>query len=565
MNFLPYLLIAYVLTLPVEFIAGIVKPSADLIAWLKFATLAAFAWHAAVLYTRKRPDPHSAAVLVLAMGVTWFAVLVIHAFRVVTMVPFSFSVVLASIEDSRRTLIQVLGAHGDVYAVAAVALLVVVAVALAALAFRELRKRCLPVLPGRVAAVLCAAALSYLIAADARYVANELVLYPDASLAEYPFSSPDYSKIRVQSGESVFIVQLESVNAAVLFERTPDGRGVIWRTPLPGLRAVLEEGGGVFFPFFWANSQQTHRAQESILCGVSGNVGAPLSGDPVRLQLRTCLPRHLAEAGFKTVFLYSYFDLDFFNFADFHQRAGFQQVVYGPKLMAAGDRKHAWGYDDCTFYERAFDHLAREGLAKRNKVFAYFEVSMNHSPFIGTDKYPQAHPFAHAATGTEHYLNSIAEQDHCLGVFWRRFRALERDDVHLFIVPDHSIPMGPSTGEADFVTWLAYVPPRNRRAEFRSGTVLEPRPSQAQIYPTVLELLGAQRTRQSFAFALAGERRPADYDSCHLLGDPFQRRLSVVRDGEQAEIRLASGEVNSTKDGRLRLGYWEFRDRYYCE
>lgn len=34
---------------------------------------------------------------------------------------------------------------------------------------------------------------------------------------------------------------------------------------------------------------------------------------------------------------------------------------------------------------------------------------------------------------------AFLSQDHCLLTFWKRFRELGRDDVHLFIVPDRSL------------------------------------------------------------------------------------------------------------------------------
>jgi phosphoglycerol transferase MdoB-like AlkP superfamily enzyme len=363
----------------------------------------------------------------------------------------------------------------------------------------------------------------------------------------------------------VFVLQLESVNTFALFERSADAAGFRRRVPQAGLETMLREGRGVLFPFFWANSTQTHRAWEAILCGISGNAGPPISLEPARLLRRTCLPRLLGESDYARVFLYSYFEIEFFNLRGFASMAGFQDVAYGDRLMAPGDTRHEWAYDDCVFYRRAFEYLAREGLDKRERVFAYFEVGMNHWPFAGSMKHPQAHPYREPSSALEHYVNSVSEQDHCLLEFWRRFRALGRDDVHLFILPDHSLwvrgaPLAPDSG---FATWLAYIPPARRAAEFKPGAVLEPVPSQAQIYPTVLELLDGTRLPGSFAFALRGEPAPRDYADCQLLSDPFQR--VIVRRGDaRSEYRLGSGEIALPGAPARAAGFDEFRDQFVC-
>jgi hypothetical protein len=544
----PYLLAAYAATLPSVLIADEVGPSADLVACLKLACVAAFAWHALVLLRGRRAAP-SAWTLAAATGLTWAALLVIFLFKVVTMMSFNFSVVVSSLGDAGRTLVHTLGPYGVPIAWGVLLALALAGVALARGLLWALARGAARLSPGRGAGFACLGLLSYFAAADLWYATSELVLYPRSYFVQRPYlagplSVPDYSGVPIRSSESVFIVQLESVNALTLFERTDDAAGYKAQIAQPALETMLREGGGVLFPFFWANSTQTNRAWESILCGVSGNLGPPISQEPSRLLRRTCLPRLLAEAGYAPVFLYAYFELEFFNLRGFADMAGFRDVVYGPKLMAQDDRRHEWAYDDCVFYERAFDYLARQGLDRRERLFAYFEVGMNHWPFMHTLKHPQAHPYRTPASPLEHYRNALAEQDHCLGTFWQRFRSLGRDDVHLFIVPDHSVwirgaPLHPDGG---FVTWLAYIPPARRAAEFKPRAVLAPMPSQAQLYPTIVELLQGPAQARSFAFALRGEPPPPRYEDCHLLSDPFQR-LVVHRNGARAEYRVGAQEI----------------------
>lgn len=563
-----YLLAAYAATLPSVLIGGLAASSSDLIAALKLACLAAFAWHAARVLRDRPAGGGSALALAAATGLLWSALAVMSLYEVVAMAPLDFSMVIVSIHDARRTLVHVLGPHGALIAVGALAALAMSGTGAAWALLRGLRARLLCLPHGPRGAVACVGLLCYFAAADLWYAAEELVLYPRVYSVESPntpalLSVPDYSAIPIRSRETVFVLQLESVNSLAVFEPAA-GPHFRARVPQPGLETIVKEGGGVLFPLFWANGTQTHRAWESILCGMSGNLGPAISAEPSRLQRLTCLPGHLAGAGYSAVFLYSYFNLDFFNLGEFAHKAGFSEVVYGPKLMREGDRSHQWGYDDCVFYERAFDYLVRQGLDKRERVFAYFEVGMHHAPFFNSSKHPAAHPYDAPASFLEHYLNSNAEQDHCLLVFWKRFRQLGRDDVHLFIVPDHSLWVHgvPAYPDAGFATWLAYVPPARRAAEFKPRTVASPTPSQAQLYPTILELLEGASLPGSFAFSLRGEPPPPSYADCHLLTAPSQR-LVVRKNGQRAEYRLRASSV-VVPGSVFEPDFWGFRENFAC-
>jgi phosphoglycerol transferase MdoB-like AlkP superfamily enzyme len=564
-----YLLAAYAVTLPSGLIEGPAGPSADLLAALKLACLAAFAWHTAAVLGERRGGAASALALAAATGLVWASLAGIWLYKVVALQPFDFLAVMFALDDARRTLVAVLGEHGVPLALGALALLVLAAGGAAWLLLRLARAASARVAPGPRVAALCFGMLTYLVAADLWHAANELVLYARWA-AGRPFNLPDplvpdYSAIAIGSKESVFIVQLESVNAHVVFQRTGDALGYRALIPQPGVETVLKEGGGVFFPLFWANGAGTNRAWESVLCAVGGNAGPPFTADPVRLARRTCLPAKLAGTGYSTVFLYAYFDLEFFNFGTFAKRAGFQDVAYGPRLMAEGDRRFAWAYDDCMFYRRAFEYLAKHGLDRRERVLAYFEVGMNHAPFFGTMKHPEAHPYSKPRDPAEHYLNAVAEQDHCLLEFWRGFQALGRDDIHLFVLPDHGMSVWgqPQLPDPYFATWLAYVPPRRRQAEFTPRVVLAPVPSQAQLFPTILELLGGRAAPASFAFALRGEPAPARYQDCHALGAPGQR-LIVHRNGQRTEFHPRTGEVLTPGGQRVAADSGTFHERFGC-
>lgn len=561
-----HLLAAYLLTLPTVLIADHVSASSELVAVLKMLCVAAFAWYTLTHLGNVKGTVSSRVAVAAASGLMWAVVLAMALFRMVAMTPFNFEEAIASLYDARRTLIQSLGPHGVTLTLAALTVLLMACVGAAWALYRGLPARARRFTPAPAGAVLCLAMLGYFGVADLVYAAERLVLFPKTGFPHKHTPTPlvhDYSAVPIQPGDSVFIVQLESVNADALFDRAAEGSGFRVRVRQPGLETLLKEGGGVLFPLFWANGMRTNRAWESVLCGVSGNAGNALAGTPGRLPEGACLPARLARAGYATVFFYSYFDLDFYNFGVFAQQAGFQEVAYDKSLMAQSDRRHAWAYDDCAFYNRAFDRLANRPRSER--LFAYFEVGMNHVPFDGLPKHPQAHPFRPAKSAIESYLNSVAEQDHCLLEFWRRFRELGRDDVHLFVLPDHSVGVFgvPQRVDTDFAIWLAYVPPSRLTAKPVARTVHQPIPSQAQMLPTILELLGAPRLKHSFAFALRGEAAPPDYDDCHMLARQGSH-LIVRKNGQRFEYMLPTNEALLPGAVPVRLSLNAFQERFAC-
>ena len=567
MAYPPYLLAAYAITLPSVLIADFAAPSSDLIAALKLACIVAFAWHAAPLLRNQPLGARSAAALAAAIGLLWSALGAMYLYKVVAMAPLDFSMVVLSIDDARRTLVHVLGEYGVPLAVGALAATAAAASGAAWVLLSQLRARLARLPHSPRGAFACVGLLCFFGASDLKYAAEELVLFPrvysvDSAYTPALLSVPDYTAVPIRARESVFIVQLESVNSLAVFEPAGEGTPFRPRLPQPGLETILKEGGGVLFPLFWANGTQTHRAWESILCAVSGNLGPAMAADPGRLLRATCLPEHLGRGGYDTLFFYSYFNLEFFNLGEFARQAGFREVVYGSKLMRADDPRHRWGFDDCAFYARAFDYLAGKGLDKRDRLFAYFEVGMHHAPFFNTTRHPQAHPYPAPASFLQHYLNSNAEQDHCLLTFWTRFRELDRDDVYLFIVPDHSLWVHgvPAYADVGFATWLAYVPPARRAREFKPRAVASPKPSQAQLYPTILELLEGASLSGSFAFALRGEPPPPGYADCHLLTEPGNR-VVVRKNGERAEYRLRAA---SALGGASQSNFWDFQKNFAC-
>jgi len=344
---------------------------------------------------------------------------------------------------------------------------------------------------------------------------------------------PDSREWQTRGGESVYVLQLESGNALALSGalelagRRYDGDYT------PNLRRIAQDG--VFFPIFWANSVQSNRALENILCGIVNNAGPALSYNPGKIASE-CLPAVLRRAGYATIFYVAFDDPDFMNYRNFAKAIGFDEFYDAPSLGFPA-RKDSWGIDDCTFYRSVFANLRKRPPGE--KRFVYIEVSAHHYPFAGQAQYAHLHPFILPQNPVEWYLNSWVEQDHCLEVFYHEFREFTGGDAHLFVTPDHSWPVGTHGNVLNDFGWydenfaipFLYVPPLGRRSEFRVGEQADAQPSLADLPATIVELLDGVPRKHSFAPLL--QRHPADgrqpYEPCHILVQPYSGGAIVIQ------------------------------------
>lgn len=396
---------------------------------------------------------------------------------------------------------------------------------------------------------------------------------------DIPMIFPENDGFSTESEDNVFIVQLESVNALAL-EGTLDGHtpNTEFRTKIAPVLSSLTERG-VFFPLFWGNAMMTNRAQESILCRIVRNVQIAISFDLESLT-GTCLPHAFERSGYDA-FAYRSDDLEFSNQGAFLYRTGFE-AVHNQDIGRPEDVFGSFGYDDCTFYARSFEHLRAVSTDKR-KTFVYVEVVSNHYPFQYETK-ARSKPFPHPTTFRENLLNSIAAQDECLGVFMEEYDAFAPEQSHLFIMPDHSWPSGyngstfNSTGASpeNFLVNLLYVPPAGR-VGYDKGSVAEERFSQTDIMGTIFDLLNGTSSSQSFAWRLRGETKPTDYEDCHVLTQPYDNgNVVVVRGDEYILYKLVDRTVTRVDLARdLRADYPSivaqnvdftiFWEKYGCE
>jgi hypothetical protein len=392
---------------------------------------------------------------------------------------------------------------------------------------------------------------------------------------------PDTTRFTTDSEENLFILHLESGNAIALSgTMVLDGKAYT-DDYMPQMRAIARDG--VFFPFFWGNSIQSNRALINILCGVANEAGRSLSYNPEKIR-NPCLPELLTQAGYRSLFFLGFSAPDFMNYANLIPALGFKEF-HDSRLVSVLD-DDAWGVDDCTLYRKMFEYL-RTHYPTPKRLFVYTEVSSHHYPYGGSPAYAHVHRFKLPLNFAEGYLNSYTEQDFCLQTFYEEFRRYAGDHSHLFIMPDHSWPVGLHNGNTlndaysfneNFLIPFLYLPPVSRRQEFRIGEQVAARPSLTDVLPTVFELLNDRPYPNSFTFLLkrAGGF-PNHYEDCHVLVQPYGGgEIAIVKGNRKyvyfvSQKRLLRYDLREDWDERHpevvaeNISYATVRRQYYCE
>lgn len=387
-----------------------------------------------------------------------------------------------------------------------------------------------------------------------------------------------------EAEDNIFILQLESVNAlAIDGYATQEAQGA-FKKYMPTIVSIAKEHG-ILFPYFWGNSVTTERGQQAILCGISNNMEGSFS-DTDRLPELTskCLPEVLLRTGYETIFLSASDNPGFANTEVFMKKIGFKETHFADMMKKDEDRKYAWGYDDCQFYGRSFDGLKQRFNKDSQKLFVFASVVGHHVNFDPKPDYAHLYEFPEAKSYAEKYLNSMKFQDYCVSEFMKGFEEF-RENSHLIIVGDHSYPVGMNGSTynikgahaENFLTVLAYVPPRGRESEFDIGKVIRtPTFAQTDILPTLIELLNGKYEQNSFAFALKKEKSLSEevYESCHILSQPYSEEMSIVQGNEKFNFDLKTGLVTQYYLDDLKekfprtvgkMTYEEFYTKYFCK
>ena len=478
------------------------------------ATTLAVVCGAAALYaaTKSRKLPQIAGTIAGLYAVV-LALLVM--FRMVTGFPYDTNLTEDSMEDAAVTVLRVLGSWRSVLLFAFCAAIVIairLAVARTSQAIgSRVRPLLLSLLTVITSAVVVAAGLPH----------RQLIHEGTARLISPTFARGDFT---TRSSDTIFIVQLESVNALAVNGLLDHSRD--W---MPNMRAVAQRG--VFFPFFVAASPTTDRGEETILCGAARNTGHALAYRPKDIT-RPCLPELLRRAGYRSVFLCDFPSGRFTNSEDFMKHVGFDDVLFAPQFLPAGYRETLWGTVPDDFYHGAFAWL-RAKYPRPQKLFVYLAMSGQHYPFRDYGIDHATLPFPKPSSFQERYLDAWTVQDRGLPTLIAEYDAYTGGEAHLFIGGDHSHPvmtpyMGWGATADNFLTTLLYVPPRARAAEFGQGRVVHEMYGQMNLLATLFDVLDGHPYEGSFASVMRRNAAPAE--RCAMFTQPFAGGfVSVVR------------------------------------
>ncbi len=298
-------------------------------------------------------------------------------------------------------------------------------------------------------------------------------------------------------GDVIFFVKQESLNGLLLQPQI---------TPQL-LRASKD---GILFPDSYANSMQSIRGYECILCGVPPNLAGALVDEytPGELKNLNCLPRIFGSLGYHPLYFFGGSRNE--RIVSFAESIGFEKVL-ADDIMQPEDAKFEWGYREDVFYRRVFEYLQR--YHANDKLFVFIDTgATNHTPFeVLDDKLLDKVPFPRPDGFKEHLSNTTFVQDAYFGLFYDLFREHYASRGSLVVASDHSWPFPAHKNniynergayEENFRIPMLFVPPSSGKGRFSTGTTVTQRFSQMDIFPTVLSLIGLEQKHllgESFA------------------------------------------------------------------
>lgn len=364
----------------------------------------------------------------------------------------------------------------------------------------------------------------------------------------------------IAPAEHVFLIQLESLNALAVNGEYEVGGKRMDVDGMPVMRRLASEG--ILFTHIWSPDVQTHRVQQSFLCGALRNLNMAPFFEQIPLE-ENCLPYLFRRAGYKTVFLKGVEKPSFANANKIMPILGYEDIRFG-EIMQPGDTDHIWGYEEEIYFRRAIEYLERT-YRNGERLFVHIAVSAHHVSFSRTSinyhwfTEPRAQQFAE-------YVASAKEQDAALASLHERINRYTGGNAHVFIFGDHSYPVGlygstqPQVGATvdNFVTPMLYLPPRARASEFAVGRTINTLHGQTDLAATIAELTSRTPHPNSLVpFMLRTPPARFDYERCHVMTQPFGYRTVMIAHGETAYAYSFATRCTET----LRLTYDPLRQK----
>jgi len=319
-------------------------------------------------------------------------------------------------------------------------------------------------------------------------------------------------------GEAVFFIKQESLNGLLAGSRV---------TP----RLLKASRDGILFQTLYANSIQSIRGYECILCGVPPNLARALvdTNSAEELKDLSCLPRIFKEHGYRTLYFFGGSRNP--RIRRFAESVGFEEVL-ADDIVQEGDIKYKWGYREDIFYTRIHEYIQKHHA--NDKLFVFIDTgATNHTPFkVLDDGFLNQVPFPQPKKFEERLSNTTFVQDAYLGHFYDIFKEHYAHRGSLVAISDHAWPIPIHKNnifnergayEENFLISMLFIPPSYNRQEFATGSTVTHRYSQMDIVPTILDLIGLEQNYllgESFAPWLLASQT-------HTRSLPQKSKLSI--------------------------------------
>lgn len=311
---------------------------------------------------------------------------------------------------------------------------------------------------------------------------DEFRFYPDerrAQLMQGQYIVADTATTAVLNTKrpNILVIFMESFGATMI-ERLGGAKGVA-----PNLDRLSRQG--VFFSNLYASSFRTDRGT---VCTFSGYPGLPTLSIMKVPRIANSMPNiahSLAEAGYKTDFLYGG-DINFTNMRGYLLAGGFQKLTSQDDFTMEERNYGKWGVPDNLTFDRLFNML-KEREGSKQPWFTSFLTLSSHEPFeVPFSKFEDDH------------FNAFAYTDHCIGRFIERFsKTPQWANTLIVLLPDHGIPY-PKQGER-FAPHFFRIPMIWTGGAVAKPMVVDKIASQTDLAATLLAQLGIRHNDFEFS------------------------------------------------------------------
>jgi len=287
---------------------------------------------------------------------------------------------------------------------------------------------------------------------------------------------------------NVLLLLLESVSGAYVDSfAAAEGRSAA--ASMPRLDELAR--GNLSYTHFFTLQRKTNRGVYALLCGDLPNLsgGLPKMSAYPEVGGRTCLPKILRGAGYRTTFVQAA-PLGFMLKGQFMPRAGFESV-HGHEWFRESYARNVWGVDDRAFFERSLAMVDELEAGDAPWFLTLLNVGTHH-PYVVPDDFQPSEP--------SRFQRALSYLDRALGEFVERLGSMGvLDDTLVVITSDESmgIPglfVDPLT-KAISQNWgfLVVLLPEPRAAQIREPF------SQMDVAISILDYLGlAERSGDLF-------------------------------------------------------------------